>query len=215
MQKVFVGIIVSLLTFSVKASVIYESATGVFDTTTCCGSFVNSDQYIGAVFSLESETNINAIGGHFLNFAGMGGSIFGALVNLNSEGLPSGTPFTLDSIIAYTVFTPTAGSDSLTSISATLERGDYGIIFGSGLFGATGNQALTLLQSVASSSDGKTIATNPERDWAVEHSMNWNRYRIIVSGEQVSIAVPEPSSVFLLVMGAFCLLGSRHLQKNR
>ena len=94
MQKVFVGIIVTLLSFSVRASIIYESATGNFDTTTCCGSSISSNQYIGAIFSIEDTTKIDSVGGHFINFGNQDGSIFAALVNLDAKGLPSITAFT-------------------------------------------------------------------------------------------------------------------------
>ncbi len=108
---------------SLNAATLYESATGPFNTTTCCGSFTNSSQFIGAIFSVNSQTNIDSIGGVFLNvsgFSGFGGSIFGAIVSLNGSNYPSNNGLALDYVIAYNVFTPTFGRALLSNGSGRL-----------------------------------------------------------------------------------------------
>jgi len=55
-----------------------------------------------------------------------------------SGPVPAGSPFTGGEVLASTVFTPgLASSDVSVPLSVTLPPGDYAIIFGSGLLGAT------------------------------------------------------------------------------
>ncbi|GGY69276.1 hypothetical protein GCM10011613_11990 [Cellvibrio zantedeschiae] len=204
MQKVLFVIFVSLFSIVAKASIIYESAAGGFDSTFCCGSILNTNQYIGATFTINEKTKIDAVGGHFMASKSFGGNLFGAIVRLNNSGYPSNSAFKLDNILAYTIFTPETGKDYLAPIAVNLDSGSYGIVFGAGLFGTSGFQALTLLQSQPSFSNGRSYGTSPGRNWHIEDSMPWARYRIIVSGERIVNAI-EPSSLFLLIFGVLCI----------
>lgn len=206
MKRLMLIAIFLLASTNINAATIYQSATGPFDSTICCGSFTNTTQFIGAIFSINSQTNIESIGGHFLNHTGQGGSIFGAIVALNGSSYPSNSGLTLDNILAFNVFTPDTGSDYLAPISATLNAGTYAVVFGSGFFGTTGNQALTLLQpSQATSSNGSVIYTNTSSSLGQWSTMSDdpNRYRMIVTGAPV----PIPAAIWLLGSGLLGLIG--------
>lgn len=205
-----------------NANTIFQSATGPFDSWGCCGgSNISNTQFIGATFSVSQATEVDAIGGHFNNttspsFFGLGGTIFGAIVNLGSNGLPIGNLTQFDSVLAYGVFTPISGIDSQVSINSTLLPGTYGLIFGSGLFGANGSTTLTLIQPhQAITSAGEIIAIN-DSSFPMWEYMNDepNRYRMFVSGSIVS-SVPEPEIYLTLTIGlAFIGLFKRRRSFN-
>lgn len=193
---------------SAHAAKVFESATGPFDAWACCvGSGISDTQFIGASFAISQATKVDAIGGHFNNFGdnpdfGLGGTVFGAIVKLGSDGLPVGDLSRIDGVLAHKVFTPQSGVDSQTSIDVTLQPGQYGLVFGSGLFGADGRSTLTFVQpGEATSSEGAVMAINdssfPTWGWMDDQP---NRYRVFVSGALVS-SVPEPQSWLMLAMG--------------
>ena len=190
------------------AATIFESATGPFDKWACCvGSSISDTQFIGASFAISQATKVDAIGGHFNNFAdypdfGLGGAVFGAIVKLGSNGLPVGDLSKLDGVLAYKVFTPDSGVDSQTSIDVTLQAGQYGLVFGSGLFGADGRSSLTFVQpGEATTSNGAVMSLNnssfPTWGWMDDTP---NRFRLFVSGSPVS-SVPEPQAWWMLAVG--------------
>ncbi|MDO9316154.1 MAG: PEP-CTERM sorting domain-containing protein [Burkholderiaceae bacterium] len=203
----FAAIFLATVT-NANANIFFQSATGPFDSWGCCGgSDISSTQFIGASFSINQTTEVEAIGGHFNNINGspsfgLGGTIFGAIVNLGGNGLPTGNLTQLDGVLAYSVFTPNSGIDSQVSINATLLPGAYGLIFGSGLFGANGRIALTLVQpNQAVTSDGEIISINNSSfpNWGYMNDEP-NRYRMFLSGSVVS-AVPEPETYLILTVG--------------
>ncbi|MGZ8271101.1 MAG: PEP-CTERM sorting domain-containing protein [Methylophilus sp.] len=194
------------------AGVLFESATGPFDPAGCCGgSGISNSQFIGSVFTVNETINVDGIGGHFNNIpsspsfaamVGLGGSIFGAIVNLDGSGLPSGDLTNLGGVIASTVFTPNSGVDTLTSLNATLSAGTYGLIFGSGQFGATGSTTLTLIQPgevITSDGDAISINTSSFPSWSFFNE-GLNRNRIFLSGVVVT-SVPEPDTYLMLILG--------------
>lgn len=191
----------------VHADTIFQSATGPFDAVTCCGSSISDTQFIGASFSISQATRVDGIGGHFNNFErypdlGLGGAVFGAIVNLGSDGLPAGSRSSLAGVLAHKVFTPQSGVDSQVSMDVTLQPGRYGLVFGSGLFGANGRSTLTLLQpGAAATSSGEFMSINNSSflTWGVMGDQP-NRYRVFLSGSLVS-SVPEPTAYLMLPLG--------------
>ncbi len=193
-------LIIIILSFptSANAEIIFESATGPFDSTTG-GSVISKDQFLGMVFSIKNRVKINGIGGHFFKYDGddLQGEIFGAIVNLNEDGLPTGTLDYLENVVAHKIFEPTAGKDFVVEISATLEPGNYGIVFGSGLWDTTGKQGLTLVQPCepfTSNGNGIFIMGDTDKwrfkipipktcDWEKNPKTRPNRHRIIIVGE--------------------------------
>ncbi len=140
--------LIPLITFSVLllfpvgvqkiyADVIYESATlGPTGQTSGLGVF--DEQFLGSRFSISQTVQVTEIGGHIDSL--FSGDNFGAIIQLSGPGvLPSGSPFDVGEVIASTTFTPSSpSSDISTPLSVILPPGDYALVFGSGLFGATG-----------------------------------------------------------------------------
>jgi hypothetical protein len=168
----------------------------------------------GADFTVTQTTAISSIGAAFANTAitstdGNGNEeIFGAIVPVNpSTGFPSQTLETLASTaLGAVAFTPTTDGDTTASLSLVLAPGTYGVVFGSGLFGATGDADLLA---------GEDISGSPlvfEDEFGVDGNDN-----ALVTGSSFGPAsesdvrlfvnaVPEPASITLLGAG-FALAG--------
>jgi len=202
------------LSFSINAyaEYIFESAIGDFDSARCCGGpFISSNSFFGSVFKLNEITIIDGIGGHFHNLPGipglpapfgLEGTIFGALLSVDENNLNIGTLTNLNNVLAFSVFTPNSGFESITPVSITLTPGSYAIVFGSGLFGATGKTLLTVVeQRVSDISYGKIVVVN-QYNTPVANPVYGpiNRYRMFVTGTTVS-AVPEPETYTMILAG--------------
>jgi hypothetical protein len=108
------------------------------------GTSVTTSQYVGWRFETSQTLDVERIGGHLLSFPDEPGDIFAALIRLQSiNSVPMGAPFTPEEVVATTTFRPTFPSaEVFTPLSATLTPGSYALVFGTGLFGATGAGAL-------------------------------------------------------------------------
>ena len=108
------------------------------------GTSVTISQFVGWRFETSEPLAVERVGGHLLSFPDEPGDIFAALVRLDSlTSVPHGAPFTAEEVVAATLFRPNFPSDEiLTPMSATLVPGSYVLVFGTGLFGATGAGAL-------------------------------------------------------------------------
>jgi len=114
-------------------------ATGRFG-----GTSVTVAQFVGWRFETNEPLAVERVGGHLLSFPDEPGEIFAALVRLESiNSVPMGIPFTAEEVVATTTFRPPFPSDEvLVPLEATLSPGSYALVFGTGLFGATGAGAL-------------------------------------------------------------------------
>lgn len=122
---------------SANASTIFETATFTGVDT---GEYIVSDtRYFGVAFTLNQTTEITGIGGQFGGFPS--GTIFGAIVSLPSaDSFPDFTPSAIEAnSLADVVFAAPSDTTDLTeSLNITLSAGTYGVVFGSGAFGAEG-----------------------------------------------------------------------------
>ena len=167
------------------------------DGTTEGDGFLGGSFFIGADFSVTRRTHVTDIGANFINTASESGTgaIFGAIVQVDPlTGLPTQPVESLSSItLGETVFTPTADGDSSGALSLDLPAGTYGLVFGSGLFGATGVADLLL--------GNDTVGTPSifENDFApFQQDPSDTDVRLFVDGTPT----PEPASVTLLGFGA-------------
>jgi hypothetical protein len=108
------------------------------------GTSVATSQYVGWRFETSETLNVDHVGGHLLSFPEEPGDIFAAIVRLQSiNSVPIGAPFTEEEIVATTTFRPPFPSaEVFTPLSATLTPGSYTLVFGTGLFDATGSGAI-------------------------------------------------------------------------
>jgi hypothetical protein len=105
---------------------------------------VSWGQFLGARFELATPVTLESVGMEFRNASG---TFFAAVVPLSSmTDLPNGNPaagipFNAGEVLASRVFEVDVGSTPqmvATSFPLNLSPGVYGIVFGSGLFGADG-----------------------------------------------------------------------------
>lgn len=133
-----------VLIVSAQAEVLLATAP---HGTTNGGTTVYQSQYLGARFSLDSDHRITSIGGHFKGEVGTDRSLFLALIQIAG---PAALPILADlpNPLFATTFVapyndvgpyPQQVDDTLISVSFDLAAGDYALIAGSGLFGATGS----------------------------------------------------------------------------
>jgi hypothetical protein len=111
------------------------------------GILVDASQFIAARFHLEHPMPVTRVGGHFTTGQnGAAGEIFTAIVHVaGPSAFPTGLPFTPHEVMASTLITIPTGlsAELLVPLPVVLPAGDYLVVFGSGLFGATGEGSLT------------------------------------------------------------------------
>jgi len=146
--------------------------------------------YVAASFSLTQASAVTGVGGVFTAY-GDGNSIFAAIIaaptsqtDVNAASLPG-------LALAYTTFTPPQDdSDAVAPLSALLGPGNYEVVFGSGVFGTSGQSGLatgqlgaaTLYQSLDAGADWGTLTDS---------------VRVTVEGSPV----PLPAALPLLLSG--------------
>jgi hypothetical protein len=133
----------ALLGRGAAAQVVLESAT-LGATGQIGGTSVTPQQFVGWRFQVAEPFAVAEVGGHLLGFPDPAGPIFAVLIRLAApQALPAGAPFLATEIVASANFAPPFPSDEiLVPMQVTLDPGSYALVFGSGLFDATGGGAL-------------------------------------------------------------------------
>jgi hypothetical protein len=111
------------------------------------GTSITAGHFSGWRFEIDTPMAVERVGGHIAANLFLEGDIFAALIALDSiASFPHGSPFTSEEVIATTTFRPPVPSDQvLVPLNANLAPGSYALVFGSNLFGATGEGMLPLL----------------------------------------------------------------------
>lgn len=171
------------------------------DGTTQGDGFFGGSLFVGADFVITATTQITGIGASFINTAreSATGNIFGAIVQVDPvTGLPTQSVENLASItLGSALFTPSTDGDTTASLSLLLQPGTYGLVFGSGLFGASGVGDLLAGNTTVGT---PSIFVNQFAPFAADPSDA--DVRLFVDGT----AVPEPSSL-ILSLSALAALG--------
>jgi hypothetical protein len=187
-------------TSAAKASLLYSNAKP--GSPESVGLVLGNAQLVGMRFQLSSSAIIDGIGGNIqvLNTVG-NESIFGTLVRLTDmSDYPDSIDLSTPDVLATITFGANAGFTDLTIPIAplTVQPGDYALVFGSGLFGATGIGSMST--DNPNFADSSTFYYNTADD-------NWGEYGA-AGGLRFTIygtSVPEPSSASLTVCLAVIL----------
>lgn len=194
-----------LIAFSAKATPILETSP---QGSSNGGTSILPMQFLGAKFHLDDSYLITGIGGHVKSDITYDRSIFAAIVPLFGPNLLPSDPFLSNAVYAQRFLAPynTIGHypyqvpDTILPTNFVLMPGDYGLIFGSGLFGATGTAWMPVSGGIQPLpwffSMNRYIG-----DYF--RNMNEQPVRFLVQGERHS--VPEPASIALMSIGLLYL----------
>ena len=209
---VFLGFVLITAALRAQAAQILETApSGV----TNGGTSVLTTQYLGARFHLDTSYLITGIGGHIKAYSSSDRSLFAAIVPLSEPNLLPSDHLLTNAIYAQVFLAPYNDvgpypyqvPDTILTTDFLLGPGEYGLVFGSGLFGATGS--------------GWMPVSGPIQPLPYFFAMNRfigdyfrnldeQPVRFIVQGEPV--ALPEPTTAALM---SLALLGFAATQRKR
>ncbi len=197
---------------------------------------------LGWRFEIADPFQVQQIGGHMKGSATQGlppyKDIFGAIVPLASVTSlptpgPGGTPFDPAAAIASTTFTPPGSNtapfasqseDFRVPLDVTLAPGAYALMFGTGMFGTTGNAAMPANADqpfiAPTTADSFIKWQQPfgstEFQWLPPASIPFARMRFVIEG--ISLGPPSLTADFdsdgdvddidLLIWDAFYGLGN-------
>lgn len=185
------------------AAPIVETATAMPGDT---GDYTvyTGNRVIGTTFSLNTATHIDSVGYGAGRFGS--GTIFGTIVAVDPvTGFPTSNHDGLASAaLGSTIITvPASGGDAAGNLSLDLAAGTYGLVFGSGQFGAEGVGAFTFSNAIG----------DPQMfEWFFADNVAWEDFasddvRLFANGSP--IAVPEPWAPSIFFCGLACLIATR------
>jgi len=182
------------------ADVLYQSATNVLSGSMTGPSGIETDSsfFSGVNFHVSTPVHVSQIGGNFGDFVSAGNNeIFGAIVPVASVKAAPVQADLSSNVLATTLITlPVAGqsADVFGNLSLDLSPGNYGVVFGSGKFGATGETiAITSWNSVPANTGGVVTYTLRQSDGAFFTDAPGARYAVLGT-------VPEPASAAMLAL---------------
>jgi hypothetical protein len=171
------------------------------------GAFVSDFAFTGVRFELTQPVATTRVGAHVVIDPGHDDSFFGAIVRLNSAtDFPnSGDLSTPDVLGERLLAFPDTSTEVFGDLALSLEPGWYALVFGSGLFGATGRGA-----AVANNPDigsPSYIAFVPNSQWVDLSTLPgpFANFRLVVEGNIVS----EPSAFVAIPFMLLSLLCAR------
>jgi len=157
---------------------------------------ITPNVFTGVRFRLDLPVVTTRIGGHFLSPSS--GTFFGAIVALDDENdFPNSGDLSTMDVLGTTMLTfPEPSNEVLGDLNISLFPGWYALVFGSGLFGSTGNGVAT--RNNTDIGLQTYIGYQPGADWfsLTDLSTFFVDHRFVVQGR----IVPEPSSVVLLFL---------------
>jgi hypothetical protein len=194
-------------TFPAYAATIFESGTlgptGISreDIASIGGSNVSASVFVGVRFFVDQPAIATGVGGHFIKNTGADESFFGAIVAIDDQhDFPdSGDLSTPDVVDSVLLRFPEFSNEVSEPLTTRLMPGWYALVFGSGLFGATGKGV-----ALSNNPDFGTptyIAYQPGAGWFKLGGF-FSDFRFTVDGQ----VVPEPATIAIIGSAFFCLL---------
>jgi hypothetical protein len=185
------------------------------------GGSIDPDVFVGVRFTTAQDLIITGLGMRASVTEGLGNELlFLALTPLSSPSAFPSSP-TLSDAIFHSLFAPpkwingnrVGSADGMVSTHFLLPAGNYALIGGSGLFGATGSGGFTST-NVDIGYEGQffwSVFNNAHQDNGFSNSFREWPARFFVEGHAVPTAVPastpEPGTLALLATGGLPLLG--------
>lgn len=160
-------------------------------------------------FFIDQSVTTTRIGGHFVKNTLADNSFFGAIVELDDEhDFPDSGDLSTSDVVGSTLLTfPEPSDEVFGDLAKQLESGWYALVFGSGLFGATGSGG-----AVRNGIDIGTptyIGSQSGADWFnltdLSDVVEFTNHRFIIEGSMV----PESASLGLLLIAALCFMFRR------
>lgn len=196
-----------------SAATLFESGTlgptGIFINdigggTEPGGAVVSNLVFNGVRFELTQPAVTSRVGGHFVADPPRGTSFFGAIVRLDNEmDFPNSDDLSTPDVLGATLLTfPNPSSEVFGELAVRLDPGWYALIFGSGLFGATGRGGALLNNPDIGTPD--YIGHQPGFGWYDYSGLPgpFQNFRLVVEGN----VVPEPSSIATVLVAVAFLL---------
>ena len=192
-----------------EAAIIFESGTlGPTGLTqgSVAATNITPNVFTGVRFLLMQPVVTAQIGGHFVDFSN--GTFFGAIVALDDENdFPDSGDLSTPDVLGSTELTfPVPSDEVFGDLSLTLDPGWYALVFGSGLFGTSGDGAAPL--NNPDIGDPVYIGYQFGSGWLNLTGLSaiFVDQRFVVKG----IIVPEPASVILFLVTFFLCLRRRN-----
>ena len=140
--------------------VIAESASLGLSTT--FGFSLNSTQWAGMRFHLDSPAEITEVGGNI----GGTGTLFAAIFDSDALATVAGDPFLAPPLAVTTLTAGSPSSDIRVPLDVQLSMGDYVFVIGTGAFGATGTGNIPArFQNQVANPEVTTVSWNPALGW--------------------------------------------------
>jgi hypothetical protein len=196
------------------AATIFESGalgpTGIARGSVSAAN-VSATVFNGVRFQLTSPVLTTQVGGHFVGSPGTTDTFFGAIVQLDdpNDFPDSGDLSTPDVLGATVIAFPEPSAEVWGNLALSLDPGWYALIFGSGLFGATGDGAMPLNNPDIGTPTYIGYQSGAVLGWGNLINPIFRNYRFVVQGH----LVPEPPA--LLLVWLTCLIASLLRATNR
>lgn|GEM_PF-5437776 len=206
-----------VFTSAANAGLIFESAEypQSAQKPNLGGLAIDDAYFVMHRFYLDNTYSLESIGGYF--WADTGRTIFGAVVALTGEDdFPNSFDLTTSDVLVTTLLTiENVDGDYLGDLRFTLDSGWYAVAFGTGLYGADGispngvGLGMPALEADLSP-DLPITGISAKNPYGVmpQFTYQLSTTRFIVNGSQ-SVDVPEPSAVYIFLVGIGLLSLSR------
>ncbi len=174
------------------------------------GTNVHPSVFSGVRFQLNKPAQTTQVGGHFVS--GIGGTFFGAIVKLDDQNdFPNSTdPNAFEAeVLGHTLLNfPTSSAEVFGDLDLELDPGWYTLVFGSGIFGATG--AGVTVRNSTDIGNPTYIGLQPDSIFGWVNRLTSVNRRHVVKGR----IVPEPTTILSMALCFPCLSIRRRSRKK-